>query len=104
MRTGPVSKKLMMPPQSTFPASRLRRLADFVLCFGLEIAGVMALVQLALGIAGDAIDHAPALYRRALGELVGPAVDVLVFVHGEELAGAIDQAFRERAVPRPVRH
>src|ERR1700751_693605 len=102
---------MMIPPYLLFvpcrvaaAASSLRRLSDLILGPGVEIAGVMALVELARRITGNAVDHAPALDGRAFCNLVGPALHVLVFVHGEEFARAIDQALGERAIPGPGRH
>src|SRR5215831_18174989 len=85
--------------ESIIIASRLLcfgRLSDLVLRHRVEIISVMALVQLARGVAGHAIDHAATLYGRALGDLVGPALDVLVFVHGQELSRAVDDSLGER--------
>ena len=58
----------------------------------------MALAQLALRIAGRAVDDASALHRRAFGNLVGPAVDVLVACDVEEFAEL------KRAAARDLRH
>src|SRR5829696_9073586 len=80
-------------------ASPLRGLADLVLRLRIEIAGLMPLVQLARRIARDAVDHTPALHRRTFCDRVGPALHVPVFVHRQELAGAVDQALGQRAVP-----
>src|ERR1700694_2398049 len=70
---------------------RVGNLSNLVLRPGLEIAGVMTLMQLAGGIAPGAVDHAPALHRRSFGDGIGPALHVLVFVHGEEFTRAIKQ-------------
>src|ERR1700681_3754337 len=79
--------------ESIIVASRyylcLRRFSDLVLRLRLEIAGVMALMQLARRIALDTVDHAAALHGRTLGELVGPALHVLVFVHSEKFARTV---------------
>src|SRR5258705_4701534 len=61
----------------------------------------MALMQLTGGIAPGAVDHAAPLHGRALGDGVGPALHVDVFLHAQEFAGAIQQAFRQAAVPGP---
>src|SRR4030095_578927 len=53
---------------------------------GLEVAGLVALGRLARGIAKRAVDHPAALHRRPRGDLVGPALDVLVLAHRQELA------------------
>ena len=48
----------------------------------------------AAGSAGSpmhAVDHAAALHRRARGDRVGPALDVLVVLHLQELAGVVEQ-------------
>src|SRR5947209_410483 len=58
-------------PGMTMEKLSLRRFSDLVLRPRVEITGVMALVQLAGGIAGDSVDHAPALHGRTLGKLVG---------------------------------
>ena len=46
---------------------------ELVLRLRLEVAGVVALVQLARGLAGDAVDHAPALHRRPLAGACRPS-------------------------------
>src|SRR5579871_3108334 len=66
----------------------LRRRRQLVLGLGLEVAGVVPLVQLAGRITPGAVDHQPALHTGALGDLVVPALHVLVVLHREELAGA----------------
>jgi hypothetical protein len=43
------------------------------------------------------VDHAAALHRRALGDLVGPADHVGVLVHRQELARAVQLALDQRA-------
>jgi hypothetical protein len=48
---------------------------DLVLPLGLEIAGVMALVQLPFGQPNGAFDHSPALDRRALADFFRPALN-----------------------------
>ncbi len=58
-------------------SARRSRLADLVLRLGLEIAGIVALVQLARRIAPGAVDHAAALHCRAFGDRRGPALHVL---------------------------
>src|SRR5664279_2288529 len=75
-------------------SSSCRRLAglNLVLRLGVEIAGVVAFVQLVRGLARGAVDHATALHRRALGDGVGPALHVLVVLHCQEFAAAIEQA------------
>src|SRR5437870_5006851 len=105
MRTAPLSKKPMAVPllvgrisrkaQSAIcrsPARRITlrqsalhlcRLADLVLRFGLEIAGVVTFVQLARRVAPGAVDHAPTLHRRALRDGVSPALHILVVLHRE---------------------
>src|SRR5262249_6840972 len=104
----PLSPGLLRNPTSPrergeVKSLRLRRLADLVLRLGQEIAGIMALVQLARRIARDAVDHAAASHCRALGDRIGPALHVLVILHRQEFARAIEQALGERAVPRPYR-
>ena len=71
--------------------------------FGVEIAGVVALVQLARGLAADAVDHPPALHGRPFGDRVGPALHVLVLLHAEELGRAVEPALRQPAIPGPDR-
>src|SRR5947209_7745575 len=53
---------------------------QLVLRLGVEVAGVVALVQLLGRLAREAIDHAAAPHRRACEEGVGPALDVLVIL------------------------
>src|SRR5258708_7705949 len=76
---------------------------ELVLRLCVEIAGVVALVQLARGLAPGAVDHAPALHSRALGDRVGPALHVLVCLDLKEFARTIQQALREAAIPGPHR-
>src|SRR5690554_4483539 len=56
-------------------------------------------------IAGADIDHYAALNRPTVGDELRPALDVLVFMHGEEgpriLVGLV---LREPPVPGPDRH
>src|SRR2546421_8781408 len=78
---------------------------DLVLRFGLEIAGVMALVQLCFRRPAGAVDHSPALDGRALADFFRPARQVFIFVRLQELArvvvgGAVQHPV---AVPRPDR-
>jgi hypothetical protein len=54
--------------------------ADLVLRSGLEIAGVMALVQLFFRRSAGAVDHSPALDGRALAYFFRPARQVFIFV------------------------
>ena len=80
--------------------------ADLVLRFGLEIAGIMALVQLFSRRPAGAVDHSPALNGRASADFFRPACQVFIFVRLQERArvvigGAIQHAV---AVPRPDRH
>ena len=60
-------------------------------------------MQLTRGLAERAVDHASAPHRRPFGDRVGPALDVLVLLHLQELARAVDQALDQAAVPRPHR-
>src|SRR5712664_730397 len=80
---------------------RVGRLSHLVLRLRFKITGLMALVQLARRIAPGAVDHASALDARAFGNGIGPALHVLVRVHIEEFAGAIEHALGQTAVPRP---
>ena len=68
----------------TLPASLHRGCSTgrrkLVLGLGLEIAGVMALVQLARRLTEDPIDHTSALHGWPFEELVGPVMDVLVIL------------------------
>ena len=52
--------------------------ADLVLRFGLEIAGVMALVQLFFRRPAGAVDHSPALDGRAHADFFRPACQVFI--------------------------
>src|SRR4051794_34420687 len=60
---------------------------QLVLCAELEIARVVPFMQLVRGIALQPVDDAPALDRGALADQVGPALDVLVVLDRQELAG-----------------
>jgi hypothetical protein len=55
----------------------------------LEIAGVMALVQLFFRRPAGAVDHSPALDGRALADFFRPARHVLIFVRLQELARVV---------------
>ena len=79
-----------------------RRL-KLVLGLRFEVAGVVAFVKLARRVSEGPVDHPSALHGRALRDLVGPALDVLVVLHLEEFAGLIDQPLGERAIPGPGR-
>src|SRR5205807_135818 len=68
---------------------------ELVLRLGREIAGVVALAQLARRLAAHAVDHAAALHGWPLEQHVGPALDVLVILHAQELGRAVLPAFRE---------
>ena len=48
----------------------------------------MALVQLLALIAGELVDDAPAFHRRPGIDLLRPAVEMLIFVRGEEFVRA----------------
>src|SRR5579863_8937971 len=72
---------------------------ELVLRFILEIAAIVALVQLTRQLAVDAIDHGSALYSRPLEERVSPALDVLVVLSVQELGSPIEPAFRQPAIP-----
>src|SRR3546814_16494635 len=51
-----------------------------------------------------AVDHPPALHRGARRDLVGPALDMLVVLYLQGLAGVIGKPLGEQPVPRPDRH
>src|SRR5437870_5747594 len=78
--------------------------ADLVLRLGVEVARLVTLVQLGRGVARETIDHAPALHGRTPGDGVGPAVHILVVMHRQEFTRAIEQAFRQAAIPGPDRN
>src|SRR5262249_46078470 len=71
-------------PIAALPVLSLRPFSDLVLCPGRKIAGVMPLVQLACWIAGDPVDHAASPHGGPPGDLIGPALHVLIFVHRQE--------------------
>src|SRR5258708_24241026 len=83
--------------------SRLGGACELVLRLCLEIAGVVALVQLARGLAPGAVDHAPALPSRALGDRAGPPLHVLECLDLKEFARTIQRPLREAAIPGPHR-
>src|SRR4051812_47127533 len=70
----------------------------------IEIAGIMAFAELARRVTHRAIDHAPALYRRTRGDLVGPAHDVLVLMRLQEFRGVVRLSPRNGTVPWVNRH
>ena len=61
-------------------------------------------MQLAGRLAPGAVDHAATPRGRPLRDLVGPTQHVPVLLHLQELAGAIELALRQGAVPGPNRH
>src|SRR4030081_2755953 len=71
------------------------RSGELVLRLRVEVASVVALVQLARRLAGETVDHAPALHGRPFEEGVGPALDVLVLLHRQE--------FRRRTIEPALR-
>jgi hypothetical protein len=80
--------------------------ADLVLGSGLEVAGIMAFVQLFFKRPAGAVHHSPALNGRAPANFFRPACQVFIFMRLQECArvvirGAIQHAV---AVPRPDRH
>src|ERR1051325_175433 len=84
-------------------ANSLRGGGDLVLGLGLEIAGVVPLEQLLRRLAGRAVDHAPALHRRARPDLLGPADDIFVLVRADELGAAVLIELHQPAIPGPDR-
>src|SRR5262249_8880535 len=72
---------------------------DLVLRFRREIAGVVAFAELFRGRAARAVDHAAALDGGPREDGVGPALDVLVVLHGTELGRTVVPALRQPAVP-----
>src|SRR3546814_13494887 len=77
---------------------------QLVLRTQVEIRGIVALVKLVRRIAHRAIDHPPAFHCRARGNLVGPALDMLVILHLQKFTRVIDKPLGECAVPGPDRH
>ena len=64
----------------------------------------MPLAQLAGQVAVDAVDLAATLHRRALGDLLGPAHHMRVFVHLQKLARVVGLPFHQQAIPGPDRN
>src|SRR5690348_6229343 len=62
---------------------------QLVLGLGIEVAGVVAFVQLLRGFPLQTVDHAAALHCRACIDRVSPANNVLVLVCRQELGPAI---------------
>ena len=62
------------------PSPSARRL-QFVLRVGQEVRGVVALVELARGLAEHAVDHAASFHGWAGFYFIGPANHIRVFVH-----------------------
>src|SRR6056297_492885 len=60
------------------------RVADLVLRPGVEIRRIMALSQLFMLRARGAVDHAPALHRRAGVDHFRPGHDMLILVHAQK--------------------
>src|SRR5437763_1583471 len=84
---GPRRYRVSTRPRPRKPRSV--RGGELVLRLRVEVAGVVALVQLLGRIAGGAVDHAPALHGRPRVDLVSPAVDVLVLLRAKELGAAV---------------
>src|ERR1700704_6831277 len=97
-RSPDIGRAFFADSAAGFKAASSRR-GNLVLRAGLEIAGVVAFVQLTGGLAPSAVDHASALHRRAFGDGVGPALHVFVLLHAQEFAGAVEHALRQAAVP-----
>src|SRR5215469_2470740 len=70
-------------------ATGLSSRPDLVLRFGLEIAGVVALVQLFFRRPTGAVDHSPALDRRTLADFLRPACQVFIFMRLQERARVV---------------
>jgi len=66
---------------------------------GVEVAGVVAFVELFFFGAADAVDHAASFDGLALGDLFGPAANVLVGFNIQELTGVIELTLSQNAVP-----
>src|SRR6056297_2386918 len=102
-----VGMKRLLCPFMPDPEARRKRLgvfADLVLRAGLEIFGRVPLVQLHMRLAEAAVDHATALYRRAGVDLFGPGHHMLVALHIEEGARAIEPPEAQLSIPRPDRN
>src|SRR5260370_2347527 len=82
-------------------ASRLALGCELVLRPQLEVAGVMAFMELVRGIALETVDDAPALDRRAPPHEVGPPLDRLLVPDRPETRPAPEQAICPPPVPRP---
>jgi hypothetical protein len=63
--------------------------ADLVLRFGLEIAGVMAFVQLFFRRPAGAVDHSPALDGRACADFFRSTCQVFIFMRLQERARVV---------------
>src|SRR5215467_12230681 len=85
VRTGRVT---LLPRQHATEVG-LRTRSVLVLRFGLEIAGVMALVQLFFRRPAGAVDHSPALDGRALTDFFCPACQVFILVRLQERARVV---------------
>src|SRR5260221_3231121 len=83
-------------------ASRLALGRQLVLCPQLEVAGVMAFMELVRRIALQAVDDASPLDGRAIADQVGPALDVLVVADRQEIARANHQALCQPPGPMPT--
>src|SRR5215831_7704914 len=77
----PRAGRRLMERGSVIALSYSVRGGELVLRLRVEVAGVVALVQLLGGVARKPVDHAPAPHRRPFQKHVGPALDVLVLVH-----------------------
>src|SRR5690349_18776627 len=71
-----------------------------VLRIRIEVRGVVALVELAGGVARGAVDDAAALHGGPRIDLVGPAQHVLVFMRRQEFGCIVGPALQNAAIPR----
>ena len=85
--TGEQPRSRRLSPLRRLLPSR-RRAGSLVLGPQVEVAGVMPLVELLGGIAGQLVDDPAALDRRPRVDRLRPAHHMLIFMRREELVGA----------------
>ncbi len=72
-----------------------------ILCLGVKIGCIVALVQLLRKFAERTVDYSPALDRRTAGNQIGPALNVFIVSNLKKLCAPVEPAFGKAAIPGP---
>lgn len=78
--------------------------AELILRLALEVACVVSFVQLLVWFSPGPIHHLPSLHGRSLGNILGPADNVLIAVSFEKLCRLVGLVGNNGIVPRPDSH